>query len=79
MFQMLSIVQNMVNDCLGDGDTGTIAILTNEQDGRHSPQRVVAHGSQGPAGAAARAAGVVQADQLLLSRGAGAGPAVRVV
>ena len=55
-------------------------ILTNEQNGRHPPERVVAHGSEGPAGAAARAAGVVQADQLLLSHaGMGAGSAFMIL
>ena len=50
------------------------SILTNEQNGRHPPERVVTHGSEGPAGAAARAAGVVQTHQLLLSHaGMGAG------
>ena len=47
------------------------SILTNEQNGWHPPERVVTHGSEGPAGAAARAAGVVQADKLLLMRGDG--------
>ena len=38
------------------------------------------HGSEGPAGAAARAAGVVQADQLLLSHaGMGAGSALVII
>ena len=35
------------------------------------------HGSEGPAGAAAWAAGVVQADQLLLSRGDGGRVTIR--
>ena len=40
----------------------------------------MAHGSEGPAGAAARAAGVVQADQLLLSHaGMGAGSALVII
>ena len=40
----------------------------------------MAHGSEGPAGAAARAAGVVQADQLLLSHaGMGAGSALMII
>lgn len=44
-------------------------LLTDEENGRHPPERVVAHGSEGPAGAAARPARVVQTRQLLLHEG----------
>ena len=47
----------------------SVYLLTDEENGRHPPERVVAHGSEGPAGAAARPARVVQTRQLLLHEG----------
>ena len=44
----------------------SLSLLTNKQNGRHSSQRVVAHGSEWSARTTARSAGVVQTNQLFL-------------